>query len=165
MTIFARPSEWTRADEQTAFAKPLAGASTHYFAFLSYSHREQGTAEWLHEALESFRVPSHLVGRLTEHGSVPRRLTPIFRDLQELAASDDLGTEIREALTASRFLVVLCSPAAAVSRWTNAEIEAFKRIRPDGCIFAVDCRRRAVRLRNRRTRSGGVPAPRAPVQI
>lgn len=137
MTIFARPSEWTRADKQTAFAKPLAGGPTHYFAFLSYSHRDQETAEWLHEELESFRVPSHLVGRLTEHGSVPRRLTPIFRDLQELAASDDLGTEIREALAASRFLVVLCSPAAAGSRWTNAEIEAFKRIRPDGCIFAV----------------------------
>ena len=137
MTIFARPSEWTRADKQTAFAKPLAGGPTHYFAFLSYSHRDQETAEWLHEELESFRVPSHLVGRLTEHGSVPRRLTPIFRDLQELAASDDLGTEIREALAASRFLIVLCSPAAAGSRWTNAEIEAFKRIRPDGCIFAA----------------------------
>jgi tetratricopeptide (TPR) repeat protein len=31
----------------------------------------------------------------------------------------------------------LCSPDAAKSRWTNAEIEAFKRTRPDGCVLAA----------------------------
>ena len=137
MTILARPSEWTRTGSATASSAPIADGSHHYFAFLSYSHRNQAIADWLHQALERFVVPSHLVGRITEHGAVPRRLTPIFRDLNELPASDDLGGEIRSAIAASRFLVVLCSPAAARSRWTNAEIEAFKRVRPDGCIFAV----------------------------
>ena len=32
---------------------------------------------------------------------------------------------------------MLCSPAAAQSRWTNAEIEAFKRARPEGCVLAA----------------------------
>jgi tetratricopeptide (TPR) repeat protein len=32
---------------------------------------------------------------------------------------------------------LLCSPAAARSRWTNAEVEAFKRHRPEGCVFAA----------------------------
>ena len=108
-----------------------------YFAFISYSHVDAGWGEWLHDALEKFRVPYSLAGRLTPQGIVPKRLTPIFRDRKELAASGDLGTEIREALAAARFLIVLCSPAAANSRWTNAEIDSFKRLRPDGCALAV----------------------------
>ena len=32
---------------------------------------------------------------------------------------------------------MLCSPAAAKSRWTNAEIEEFKRNRPEGCVLAA----------------------------
>ena len=137
MTILARPSEWARTSNATAPSAPIANGSHHYFAFLSYSHRDQEMANWLHQALERFVVPSHLVGRITDHGAVPKRLTPIFRDLNELPASNDLGVEIRSAIAASRFLIVLCSPAAARSRWTNAEIEAFKRARPEGCIFAV----------------------------
>jgi tetratricopeptide (TPR) repeat protein len=94
-------------------------------------------ARWLHEELEKFRVPHHLVGRVTAQGSVPRRLTPIFRDLKELPASDDLGAEIRTALSASRFLIVLCSRAASDSRWTNAEIATYKRVHPDGHVLAA----------------------------
>ena len=40
-------------------------------------------------------------------------------------------------MQSSQFLVVLCSPNAAKSRWTNAEIEAFKRTRPEGCVLAA----------------------------
>lgn len=108
-----------------------------YYAFLSYSHADEAMAKWLHEKLESFRVPSSIAGQLSETGIVPSRLTPIFRDRGELAAAGDLGTEIREALAASRFLIVLCSPSAAKSRWTNAEIDLFKRHRPDGCVLAA----------------------------
>jgi tetratricopeptide (TPR) repeat protein len=108
-----------------------------YFAFLSYSHKDEDLAEWLHSQLEQFRVPRALAGQLSEHGVIPKRLTPIFRDQHELAAADDLGEEIEEALAHSRFLIVLCSPDAAKSRWTNAEIETFKRSRPDGCVFAA----------------------------
>lgn len=137
MTILARPSEWIRPGNEAAVATPVAASPQHYFAFLSYSHQDEPTADWLQAEIEEFRVPMPLVGRLTEHGSVPRRLTPVFRDVEELAASQDLSTEIEEALSASRFLIVLCSPAAAKSRWTNAEIEFFKRARPDGCILAA----------------------------
>ena len=108
-----------------------------YFAFLSYSHRDEVLAEWLHEELEDFHVPSALAGKLTANGVVPKRLAPIFRDEHELAASDDLGSEIRAALAASQYLIVLCSPNSAQSHWTNAEIEAFKRARPDGCVLAA----------------------------
>lgn len=128
-----RPPEATKpAHAEKDIARPLR-----YFAFLSYSHRDQAIAEWLHDQLEQFRVPKTLAGQVTENGAIPGRLTPIFRDRRELAASDDLGSEIRDAIGASRFMVVLCSPAAAQSRWTNAEVEAFKRLRPEGCILAA----------------------------
>lgn len=137
MTIFARPSEWTRTGVRRAGEASPQLRLPHYFAFLSYSHRDEQFAEWLHESLESFRVPRHLVGKLTGNGPIPRRLTPVFRDIGELPASDDLGSELRASIAGSRFLIVLCSPAAAASKWTNAEIAAFKRARPEGCILAA----------------------------
>jgi len=108
-----------------------------YFAFLSYSHKDKELADWLHKEIEKFRVPRALVGRLTDHGVIPKRLTPVFRDEQELAAAADLGEEIHAALAASQYLIVLCSPHAATSHWTNAEIEEFKRARPDENILAA----------------------------
>ena len=108
-----------------------------YYAFLSYSHKDEELAEWLHRELEEFQVPHALAGKLTANGVIPKRLAPIFRDRHELAAADDLGEEIESALAASQFLIVLCSPDAAASHWTNAEIEAFKRTRPEGCVLAA----------------------------
>src|SRR4051794_24668452 len=108
-----------------------------YYAFLSYSHKDEELADWLLGELEDFRVPPALAGKLTANGVIPKRLTPVFRDQHELAAADDLGEEIEEALAASQFLIVLCSPDAARSQWTNAEIELFKRNRPEGCVLAA----------------------------
>jgi tetratricopeptide (TPR) repeat protein len=132
---WARPRDWNHASAKPAIR--ASAATHHYFAFLSYSHADAADADWLHEELERFRVPRALEGRLTQNGAIPRRLTPVFRDRHELAAADDLGAEIHNALAGSQFLIVLCSPAAARSRWTNAEIEAFKRTRPEGCVLAA----------------------------
>ncbi len=54
------------------------------------------------------------------------RLGTFFRDRDELPSSGDLGATIREALAESAALIVICSPAAAQSRWVNAEVEAFR---------------------------------------
>jgi eukaryotic-like serine/threonine-protein kinase len=136
-------NKWTRRfDGSQASLGPgdsrvAPSAQHYYFAFLSYSHEDSEQADWLHQELERFRVPSSLVGKLTSNGVIPNRLTPIFRDRHELAAGHDLTDEIRGALSASRCLIVLCSPAAAKSKWTNAEIETFKRVHPDGAIIAA----------------------------
>lgn len=108
-----------------------------YFAFLCYSHRDKDLANWLHGELERFRVPSAFAGKVTPNGIVPRRLVPIFRDQHDLSAGDDLAIEVQAALAASQFLIVLCSPIAANSRWMNLEIESFKRTRPEGCVLAA----------------------------
>ena len=109
----------------------------HYWAFLSYSHADSADADWLHQAIERFVIPKGLVGRVTANGAVPKKLTPIFRDRHELAASSDLGGKIRAAIKQSRFLIVLCSPAAAGSRWVNEEILAFKKLHGERRILAA----------------------------
>ena len=99
-----------------------------YWAFISYSHSDQASADQLHEALERYRVPRRLVGRPGRDGPVPSRIAPIFRDREELPTSSDLGHAIREALRASRYLIVVCSPSSANSIWVNEEVLTFKRL-------------------------------------
>jgi tetratricopeptide (TPR) repeat protein len=108
-----------------------------YRAFISYSHRDSGWASWLHGALERYRPPKPLIGTVTERGEVPRRIAPIFRDRAELPTATDLGTLINAALTASACQIVICSPAAAASKWVNEEILAFKRLGREDRIFCV----------------------------
>lgn len=99
-----------------------------YKAFLSYSHRDREVAEWLHERLESYRLPEEIA----EDGE---GLRPIFKDREELPASQNLGAAIESALAASDTLIVLCSPAAAVSPWIAREIELFRAAHGDDRIF------------------------------
>src|SRR4051812_22592182 len=125
------------AQADAADVRRIPRAASRYYAFLSYSHKDEELAEWLHCELEKFRVPSALAGRLTANGVIPKRLTPIFRDEHELSAADDLSDEIESAIGSSQFMIVLCSPEAARSRWTNAEVELFKRTGREGCLLAA----------------------------
>ena len=137
MAKLARLPAIERAAQADTRPRRVPRLRTRYYAFLSYSHQDKDLADWLHRELEKFRVPNSLAGRLTANGVVPRRLTPIFRDQQDLSAGGELADEIKAALAASQFLIVLCSPTAAKSRWTNAEIESFKHTRPEGCVLAA----------------------------
>jgi tetratricopeptide (TPR) repeat protein len=85
-------------------------------------------AKSLHKRLETYRLPQKLIGQTGSRGPVPERLTPIFRDLDELSAADDLTVEIKAALARSATLIVLCSPGAKASKWVNLEIETFRAL-------------------------------------
>ncbi|WP_281388120.1 TIR domain-containing protein [Qipengyuania soli] len=100
-----------------------------YRAFLSYSHRDRQVAEWLHKRLENYRLPPGLV----DHSR--SALRPIFKDREELPASDNLGEAIEGAIARSEALIVLCSPSAAVSPWIAKEIDCFKRLHGDSRVF------------------------------
>ena len=130
-------AQLTRSIRGAASRARRAAPHMRYMAFLSYSHDDAEVADWLHEELEEFHVPSRLVGKLTDHGPVPKRLAPIFRDRHELAAAHDLGEEIEEAIAGSRFLIVLCSPDAARSHWIDDEIACFKRLHQEERILAA----------------------------
>lgn len=121
-----------------------------YWAFISYSHqdnlaiRQDGSrdrvrwAEWLHHSLESYRIPEAFADRTTVDGeAMPKRFFPVFQDEKELPINSDLGGSIREALEQSRFLIVICSPRSAVSRYVNEEVRYFKQLGRGDQIFAV----------------------------
>jgi tetratricopeptide (TPR) repeat protein len=108
-----------------------------YRAFISYSHQDQAWAQWLHKALETYRVPRRLVGQTTAAGVIPARLTPVFRDRDELPSAIDLNRKVEEALGQSANLIVICSPRAAASRWVNEEVLAFKRLGRANRIFCL----------------------------
>ena len=108
-----------------------------YWAFLSYSQRDKNWSDWLRRAIENYRVPRRLVGRQSRDGAVPRRLFPVFRDREELPTSANLSSNIEEALRASRYLIVVCSPNGAASRWVNEEIRAFRAMGREDRVLAI----------------------------
>lgn len=112
-------------------------SGSRYRAFISYSHKDRAWADWLHRALESYTVPKHLVGRHTSAGEVPARLSPVFRDREELASATSLARQVNEALEQSANLIVICSPDSARSRWVNEEILAFKRLGRADRVFCL----------------------------
>lgn len=108
--------------------------SPRYKAFISYSHSNERWAAWLQRSIEHYHVPKRLRASLPD---LPRRLNPVFRDKDELASSTDLGDSIRSAMQRSDALVVVCSPAAAASRWVNEEIRVFREIAPGKDILCI----------------------------
>jgi len=98
-----------------------------YRAFISYSHADEVWARWLQRKLERYRGPRRLATAAGQPAKLPRRLHPVFRDRDELATSTDLGKAVQQALNESAFLIVVCSPQSALSRWVNEEIAHFKQ--------------------------------------
>lgn len=78
-----------------------------YWAFISYSHRDEAWAQWVHRALETFHLPKGLAGSDFDGEKVPARLHPVFRDRDELAGGADLGIKLRRHLRESRSLIVI----------------------------------------------------------
>ncbi len=109
-----------------------------YWAFISYSHHDESWAKWLHESLETYSVPRSLVGRNTDkHGELPKRVFPVFRDRDELPGAADLGGKIRNALSESRNLIVICSPRSSASKWVNEEIKTYKAMGRDDRVLCL----------------------------
>ncbi len=108
-----------------------------YKAFISYSHRDESWARWLQHALESYRVPKRLAGQPGAFGPIPARLNPVFRDREDLSSASDLSSQIKQELSHSATLIVICSPTAASSQWVNEEIRYFRQLPQGDRIFAL----------------------------
>lgn len=98
-----------------------------YAGFLSYAHADEAVASRLHHALETYKIPKGQAGRLS----------PIFRDANELTAHHSLSEKIQGAVAGSKVLIVLCSPAAKASHWVNEEIRLFRREHGEAAILCV----------------------------
>ena len=105
-----------------------------YDAFISYRHVERDAkwAGWLINALEQYRVPKAL-----QKQGFPKRLQKIFRDENEFSASTDINDQVKEALAASRFLIVICSAFTPRSRWVQREIEIFNELGRGDRVLAL----------------------------
>ena len=107
-----------------------------YAAFISYNHRDRRWAEWLHRSIENYRIPKE-IALPDSNLSASRSLRPVFLDRAELSSSADLAGSVREALEQSAALIVICSPAAAQSRWVNEEVRTFKALGRGERIFCL----------------------------
>lgn len=123
-------SDVTPAENFSADASRPDGRGFAYKAFLSYSHRDEDSADRLHRQLERYRVPKHV--RQGQAG-----IGKIFRDKVELSAASELDASIKAALRISENLIVLCSPNAVASQWVDQEIAYFKSLRREDRIFTV----------------------------
>ncbi|HEV2650190.1 MAG TPA: hypothetical protein VGU69_02950, partial [Rhizomicrobium sp.] len=74
-----------------------------YRAFISYSHRDKKWADWLHRALETYRVPKALVGKVGRDGPIPAKIFPVYRDRAETPAVADLQAYVQAALEQSAY--------------------------------------------------------------
>lgn len=108
-----------------------------YRAFISYSHADSAWGRRIHRGLETYKLPAKLIGSITARGEVPTRLSPIFRDREELSAGVDLSAQVQAALAASDALIIICSPRSKASFWVGKEIETFRVLHPDRPIFAA----------------------------
>lgn len=126
----ARGSEEHEAQRQPQVAP-------RFRAFVSYSHADAANARWLQGRLEAYRVPGRLAHRLGPLGDGRGRMGQVFRDREDLPAAADLSAAVRDAIAGSQALIIVCSPAAARSRWVAREITLFAAIHPDRPILAA----------------------------
>ncbi|MFC3711175.1 TIR domain-containing protein [Sphingoaurantiacus capsulatus] len=105
-------------------------------AFVSYSHADAAVARRLQKKLESYRVPRRLRDRVSTLG-VGGQVGPVFRDREDLSASEDLSAAVKDALARSQALIVICSPSGATSHWVAREIELFRALHPDRPVLCA----------------------------
>ena len=92
-------------------------------AFISYSHNDRKWANWLHKKLEYYKLPSHI---LKQHPNLEFSYSPrhVFKDTTDLSAGL-LNNAIKQNLNSSKYLIVVCSPQSAMSKWVNKEVQTF----------------------------------------
>ncbi len=104
-----------------------------YTAFISYRHKpiDIAVATRLHRLLERYTVPK----ALRKNGQ--KKLGKVFRDRDELSLDSDLTQRLRDALDASDYLIVVCTPDTPASPWVAEEIRYFKTHHDESRVFTV----------------------------
>ena len=97
-----------------------------YYAFISYKREDEKWAKWLQNKLETYKLPTSLAKETGEE--IPKTFHPCFRDKTDLSETGDLSKILHEKLQQSKYLIVVCSPRSAKSKWVNKEVETFQEM-------------------------------------
>ncbi|MGY8654993.1 MAG: hypothetical protein ACKVJX_15370 [Verrucomicrobiia bacterium] len=98
------------------------------WVFICHSQADERWKNWLTKHLGIFRTPRPFPGKLTADGPIPRRIDPIIARNDGGDAAKSLTAEDKKTLRESRYLVVICSPGAAVSPWVDQAVRKFKSL-------------------------------------
>ena len=90
------------------------------YAFISYNHCDVKIAKWLQQKLESYKLPAEIHNEFED----TRYLRPVFRDKTDLNTGI-LSDELKKNLKTSKYLIVICSPNSANSKWVSDEVQSF----------------------------------------
>jgi WD40 repeat protein len=102
-------------------------SAAEYDAFISYSHRLDQLGPQLQSGLQRFAKPWYRL-----------RALRVFCDTANLSANPGLWESIEEALSNSRWFLLLTSADAAQSHWVNREVEWWLAHRsPDHLLIAA----------------------------
>lgn len=97
------------------------GKDYKYFAFISYKREDEKIARWLQKKLEHYKLPNSI---RKDNSYLPKIIRPIFKDTTDLSGGV-LEKAIKNALSSSKYLIVICSPRAAQSLWVCKEVQEF----------------------------------------
>lgn len=135
-TRFLRHTEAsTREREGISVDQMGTGRGTQsYAAFISYRHADvdSAIAREVQQGLERLHIP-----RAIREETGVSRLSPVFRDKEELSATTELGEEIASALANSSALILVCSPRTKGSPWIMREIDTYLETHDRSRVFTV----------------------------
>ncbi|MCI6749000.1 MAG: toll/interleukin-1 receptor domain-containing protein [Bacteroidales bacterium] len=99
------------------------GSKFDNIAFISYKREDEEWAKWLQKKLEHYKLPTEIRRKFPnlEFSERPRH---VFKDTTDLSGGV-LAEEIKKGLDSSKYLIVICSPRAARSKWVCKEVQNF----------------------------------------
>lgn len=94
-----------------------------YRVYLCFDPMDQRTASWFSDKLTAFRTPRALLGSIGQHGPIPRRVSSVSTNHDDIPAGSILAEADKLELDKSDVLIVLCSPHASTNMWIDKRIE------------------------------------------
>lgn len=97
-----------------------------FFAFISWSYKDIAATVRFQKKIITYIVPTSIRNEIKQKLGVecPRRIGPIILDAVDLQVGV-WENPLLCHLENSKYLIVICSPNSAVSKWVNREVEDF----------------------------------------
>ena len=105
-----------------------------YCAFISYHHNphDMKVASNIQKRIERFIIPASIQKKTGK-----KKIGKVFRDKEELGITHDLNEDIKNALTHSQYLIVICSTEMTQSVWVPKEISYFLETHDQDNVLTV----------------------------